>query len=112
MFEERKSVAFEEMKALRSKNSQINLLVSEIERKIDALIEIRNSTRSYNPKGSINQKVSIKVNAVKITLEEKNIIRSYLYYKYVQKVKGDAFNIRKCLFTNKYRVSTYDVDWD
>lgn len=106
-----KEISYAKIKELRDSNLELNLLLCEIERKTEAFIEMKNSARSYNPKGSNAYKVNFKVNAVKMTADEEKSILKYLYYKYIEKVRGDYFVMKKCLLAKKYKIMTVEHEW-
>lgn len=100
---------YEKMEQLRKENSTYNEFVSVIEAKLNVFIEMKNSQRLYKPKSSVDYKPKFDVNAIKMTSEEFKCLIVYLRYKYIEKVKGDYFCIKKKLFSNEYKIYTkYD----
>lgn len=82
-----------------------NYLVLEIESKIKKIIEQRNAP-SYNPKTSVNYKINIIVNAIPITLEEKEILLKYLQHKYGSYVYG-KFELKNIFIFPFFHIYTF-----
>lgn len=94
------------MAAFRKENEEFDSLVAEITQKIEKQIEETSNIRSFNPKDSRYYKVHMKVKAVPITLEEKKCLLQYLNEKYINKVAGHYFELKKCWLSEQYLVRT------
>lgn len=82
-----------------------NYLVLEIESKIKKIIEQKEGP-SYNPKVSSDYQINIIVNAIPITLEEKEILLKYLQHKYGSYVDGE-FGLKNIFIFPFFRIYTF-----
>jgi len=91
---------------LRKENKYYDKLINSIVERLEVFIDIKNSQVSYTPKSSICYRPKIEVEAIKMTAKEKQFLVEYLNIKYLGKVRGDYFVIKKKNFSNKYKVYT------
>lgn len=99
--------------ALREANKDFDTLVSEIDTKIENYISEINNSRSFNPVPASSCTLKIFVTAIPFTAEERQALLKYLTKKYItsDKIGGFRFKIKKCLFSNRYRIITEDLSW-
>ncbi len=102
---------YKKVDELRKENSSYDEFISLIETKLSIFIEIKNNQRLYRPRDSTYYRPRIIVKAFKMTLEEYESLLLYLKYKYIDKVRGDKFLIKKKLFGDKYVIYTKCYDW-
>lgn len=95
---------------LRKESKDYDKLINSIVERLEVFIDVKNSQVSYNPKSSICYKPKIEVEAIKMTAKEKQFLVGYLNIKYLGKVRGDYFVIKKKAFFNKYKVYT-GIQW-
>lgn len=96
---------FNKVEQLKREDKNFARLVTQIEVKLTMLIDFTNSKKSYRPNYS-SPKVNIIVDAIKMTTEEFDCLEKFLYEKYIDKVHGDYFCIKKKFLSNKYKIYT------
>ena len=112
---EEEDEVFRNVEKLKSQDIDFARLVMQVESKLNFLIDFTNNKKRFHPKNSL-PKVRIVVDAVKMTTEEFKVLNELLNKKYLEKVSGDHFCIKKMLFSNKYKIYTkkriYYDDYD
>lgn len=94
--------------SLREADKDFDTLVSEIDTKIENFISEINNSKSFNPAPASSCTLKIFVTAIPFTAEEKQCLLKYLKKKYIDsnKIGGWCFEIKKCFFSNRYRIIT------
>lgn len=100
------------IKMMRKADKQFDDLVTLIEIGIEQFITSNQDKKSFYPKDIDDYRVNIKVKAIPITFEQKKHLLSYLKNKYIKFVRGDYFDLKKCWFSNQYRIKSHEIHCD
>lgn len=100
-----KNKVFNMVEQLKKDDKNYDKLVTQIEAKLTMLIDFTKVKKRYKPDYS-SPKVNITVEAIKMTTEEFDCLERFLYEKYIDKVHGDYFCIKKKILSNKYKIYT------
>ena len=88
------------------KDEEYNKFVTNLERKIEKFIREKDGKKTYHT-SSINKYLKIEVDAIPLTKKQMNDLLCYLKIKYIKRLSGNNFRMRKSLLFKTYIIETF-----